>query len=294
MQFKIPATSANLGPGFDTLGIAISLKNEITISRSKIPTIQVRGEGSRNPKLRVDNIFVKIFNDIYFELTKSADNFKFVFENKIPISRGLGSSSAVIIGALFAAHKIAKVDITKEELLNIAIRYETHPDNITPALYGGFNLSMVNYNGSVTSRKKCMPDSVVAVMVIPNRSTSTNYSRAALPKKYSTKDLVFNLSRTSMLSYAFFNEEWDLLREASLDRVHQMYRMRAIPELFEVQKRALENGALMSTLSGSGSSFFNLCKRDDSLELKNRLISLFPKFRVEIFDFDNEGAEFIE
>ncbi len=291
MIVTIPATSANLGPGFDTLGLAIDLKNEITIKPASITSIKVKGEGARNPKLRADNIFVKIFNEMFYDITKTTETFRFSFDNKIPISRGLGSSSAVIVSALAAAHFLAGVEIEKEDLLNIALKYENHPDNITPAVMGGFNMAMLSQEGKVISRKRDMPKELKAVMVIPNRPTSTSFSRSSLPKKYYTRDIVFNIGRCSFLSYAFFNQDWELLKEASLDKLHQSYRMKAIPELFKVQKCALANGALMSTLSGSGSSFFNLVHESDASMLQDAFLRQFSKFRIEVFDFDNNGVE---
>lgn len=288
LQVSVPATSANLGPGFDTLGLAISLRNELRIKPARFTSISIKGEGSQNPKLRADNFFVNIFTEFFQNLTGEKEHFRFSFLNKIPISRGLGSSSAVIIGAIGAAYDAAQVPLPKEKLLNLAINYESHPDNITPAVMGGFNIAIVERNQVISSKKE-LPRYLKAVMVIPNKSISTNYSRTTLPKKYSRRDCVFNISRCSMLATAFFTEDWDLLKACSKDKIHQDYRMKALPALFEVQKLALENGALMSTLSGSGSSFFNMVHQDDAKRLQKALRERFPDFGVYTYDFDNTG-----
>ncbi|TLD83552.1 homoserine kinase [Helicobacter sp. MIT 11-5569] len=291
MEFRVPATSANLGPGFDSLGLALGLYNHISLKPSKITSIQIHGEGSKNPKLRADNVFVRIFNEQLKKLIGSTLPFKFTFDNAIPISRGLGSSSAVIIGAISAAFKAAQVPFDKQKILNLALHYESHPDNITPACMGGFNVCMLaNRDREVRFIHKDLPKSIAAVIVIPNQSTSTHLSRQTLPKRYFQKDAVFNLSHASLLSSAFITERFDLLREASQDRMHQFYRMKQIPLLFEVQRAALQNGALMSTLSGSGSSFFNLCYRDDAKRLFDTLSQKFSKLRVLSLDFDNVGV----
>ena len=293
MELRVPATSANLGPGFDSLGLALGLYNRFSIKPSKITSIQIRGEGAKNPKLRLDNIFVKIFNEQLKRLRGEVMPFKFVFDNVIPISRGLGSSSAVIIGAISAAFKVAQVPFDKQKILNIALRYESHPDNITPACMGGFNVCMLaNKDKEVRFLHKTLPNSIVAVVVIPNQSTSTQISRQTLPKRYSQKDAVFNLSHASVLASAFMCEKFELLREASQDRFHQFYRMKQIPVLFEVQRTALQNGALMSTLSGSGSTFFNLCYREDSKRLFDILSQKFSKLKILTLDFDNSGVLF--
>ena len=170
----------------------------------------------------------------------------------------------------------------------MALTYEPHPDNITPAVMGGFNVAVVE-NDKVYSIKKDMPDSLKAVVVIPNKPISTAHSRTKLPKIYSKDDAIFNLSHSSLLTAAFFNEDWDMLKTASKDRFHQDIRIKAMPVLFDVQKTALENGALMSTLSGSGSSFFNMVYRDDANKLREIFKKRFPEFDIKIISFDNNG-----
>lgn len=293
MEFRVPATSANLGPGFDSLGLALGLYNRFSLKPSKFTSIQIHGEGAKNPKLRVDNVFVRIFNEQFKRLTGKTLHFKFTFDNSIPISRGLGSSSAVVIGAISAAFKAANVPLDKQKILNLALNYESHPDNITPACMGGFNVCMLaQQNQEVRFIRTPLPDSIQAVVVIPNQSISTHLSRQTLPKKYNQKDAVFNLSHASVLASAFITQHFELLREASMDRFHQYYRMKQIPLLFEVQKCALASGALMSTLSGSGSTFFNLCYQDDSARLYEILSKKFSKLKVLTLNFDNLGVIF--
>lgn len=290
MLISVPATSANLGPGFDTLGVALGLRNEVYVKKSNFFAISIKGEGSKNFRLKKNNLFVKIFNEHYKKLTNSNEKlrFKFKFYNNIPFSRGLGSSSAVIVGAIAAAYEAAGVAVSKEKILNLALDYEPHPDNITPAVMGGFNSALVE-NNKIFSIKKEMPDFVKAVVVIPNRSISTAESRTRLPRNFSKDDVVFNLSHASLLVSAFFSYKWDMLKIASKDRLHQDIRMKSMPILFEIQKTALENGALMSTLSGSGSTMFNMAFKDDIRHLEKALKDRFPDFRVKTLDFDNDG-----
>ena len=289
MIISVPATSANLGPGFDTLGLSLELRNYVDLVPSSIFSVSIKGEGANNPRLKGNNMFVNIFYDHYKKLTGQRDNFRFVFNNSIPLSRGLGSSSAVIVSAITAAHEAAGVRISKRKLLNHALVYEPHPDNITPAVMGGFNTAMVEKN-KVYSQKKEVPDYLKAIVVIPNKPISTAQSRTALPKSYSKETSVYNLSRSSLMVGAFFNENWELLKLASRDRFHQKIRMKALPELFGVQKVAIDNGALMSTLSGSGSTFFNMAYAEDANRLAQKMAKKFTDFRVEILDFDNDGV----
>jgi homoserine kinase len=289
MRVSVPATSANLGPGFDTLGLAIAMKNQVVIKPSKFHSVSLRGEGSNNPALKDNNMFISIFNDFYHNLTHKKRNFRFEFQNEVPLSRGLGSSSAVIVSAIASAYAIEGIKLEKQKLLNLALAYENHPDNITPAVMGGFNVATVQDN-EVRFLNKSIPKVLKAVVVIPNRPISTQLSRKALPYKYSKEDVIYNISHSSLLTAAFMSENWDMLKCASQDMIHQKYRMKHMPELFDVQKTALSNGSLMSTLSGSGSTLFSVTYVDDSRKLEKALKQKFPHFKVFTCDFDNVGV----
>jgi homoserine kinase len=289
MFVSVPATSANLGPGFDTLGLAVNLRNEIIIKPSKFLSISTLGEGAQNPKIKKNTLFLSIFNENYKRLSGRSDNFRFEFHNRIPISRGLGSSSAVIVAALSGAYMAAGTRYNKREILNQALRYEHHPDNITPAVMGGFNVACVE-GDRVYSKKRRMPEYLRAVVVVPNRTISTARSRTVLPKVYRKEETVYSLSRAAYMTALFMSESWDLLRIASKDKLHQARRMKMMPELFDVQKVALRHGALMSTLSGSGSTFFNLVYDKDADKVSQELQKRFPQFRVFTLSLDNNGV----
>jgi homoserine kinase len=289
MFVSVPATSANLGPGFDTLGLAVNLRNEIIIKPSKFLSISTLGEGAQNPKIKKNTLFLSIFNENYKRLSGRSDNFRFEFHNRIPISRGLGSSSAVIVAALSGAYMAAGTRYNKREILNQALRYEHHPDNITPAVMGGFNVACVE-GDRVYSKKRRMPEYLRAVVVVPNRTISTARSRTVLPKVYRKEETVYSLSRAAYMTALFMSESWDLLRIASKDQLHQARRMKMMPELFDVQKVALRHGALMSTLSGSGSTFFNLVYDKDADKVSQELQKRFPQFRVFTLSLDNNGV----
>ncbi len=289
MKIIVPATSANLGPGFDTLGLALDLHNEITIKASNFTTVSIHGEGANRPGIKTNNQFVNIFYNFYTKLIGKRDPFRFEFHNQIPFSRGLGSSSAVIVSAIAAAYEMADVKMDKHSVVDKALFYESHPDNIAPAAHGGFTASMAIKNEHVYTQKKEIPSHLKAVVVIPDRSMSTARSRAKMAKNISMQKAVFNLTHATVLTAAFFNEDWSVLRMASEDKMHQNLRMNGLRELYKVQKTALLHGALMSTLSGSGSSFFNLVFEEDAPKIAQKLRESFPKFRVEVFNFDNNG-----
>jgi homoserine kinase len=288
MTISVPATSANLGPGFDSLGLAVDLRNRVEFHQSRFFSVSIKGEGENNPRLKGNNLFVSIFNDHYNRLTKHKQSFKFTFYNQIPMSRGLGSSSAVIVSAITTAHEAAGIRVSKRRILNHALAYESHPDNITPAVMGGFNAATIEKN-KVFSQKKHLPAYLKAIVVIPNKQMNTSRARTLLPKSYSKENAIYNLSHTALTVAAFFNEDWEMLKLSAQDRFHQKARMKVLPELFSVQKIAYESGALMSTLSGSGSTFFNMAYDDDASMIANRLRQKFPDFEVKILDFDNNG-----
>ena len=290
MVITVPATSANLGPGFDTLGLAINLRNEIEIKPAKFNSVEIYGENAEYLKGLKRNYFVDIFNEIYRNLTGKEDKFSFKFNNRIPLSRGLGSSSAVIVAAITAAYEMAQVPYKKDKIINTALNYEPHPDNITPATIGGFCVTKLRKN-RVVFLKKFIPTNLRAVIVIPNKHISTSKSRETLKVNYPLKDVVTNISSTAMITAAFFSEKFDMLRYVVEDKIHQEARMKAVPELFRIREIALREGALMSTLSGSGSTFFNLAYKDDAYSIYNTLKDNFKDFDVKILYFDNIGVK---
>ena len=290
MKIKIPATSANLGPGFDCLGVSLNLHNEVQITSAKISSVKIKGEGEDNIYLKKNNPFLRLFDELYFKLTNEKASFRFEFNNQIPLSRGLGSSSAVVVGAVVAAYAMAGKDFDKQSVLNSALPYEKHPDNIAPATLGGFVCSIVE-SSQVFSIKADIDNDLRAVVVIPNAHISTKKSRANLPKSVHFKDAVFNLAHSSFLVACFLQKRYDLLRLASIDALHQSTRMKNLPALFKVQKLALENGALMSVLSGSGSSFLNVIYKNEAKILAEKLQGEFRDFEIKIMEFDNKGFE---
>lgn len=288
MIISVPATSANLGPGFDCLGLSLDFRNCFEIIPASKTKVEISGEGSDRLRADESNLFVKIFRETLKTFEIKDEHFYFNFLNQIPISRGLGSSSAMIIGAIGGAYLYAKGRLDRGAILNRAIKYENHPDNIAPATFGGFVISMLEKQ-RVFYLKQSLPKELKAVVVIPNKPMNTKYSRSILPTQYSMKECVFNISHASFLSGIFFSRKWEFLNLASKDMLHQDRRMGTYPILREVRKCSLYNGALMSTLSGSGSTIFNLCFADDQNRLVNVLKERFSDFKVLGLDFDNLG-----
>ncbi|VAY88095.1 Homoserine kinase [hydrothermal vent metagenome] len=289
IKIRVPATSANLGSGFDSLGLALSLGNTMSVQRATNTSVRVHGEGSNSPKIQENAMFLSIFTSYYQRINNKMDSFKFIFNNNVPISRGLGSSSIVILSAIYSAYLISGVKISKRELLNLALVHEKHADNITPATYGGFCVSSI-HNDRIISTHKAIPNYVSALLVIPSKPMSTKMSRKILPMQYSKDDVCFNISRSSLMVSAFMNHKWDLLKIASQDRIHEYYRMQTFPELINIKKKIARYRPLMTTLSGSGSTIFSMFYSEDIERVKQSICNSFSRdFRVITSGFDNTG-----
>ena len=294
IKLQVPATSANLGPGFDTLGVALSLYNTIHIKRSDRHKIILEGEGGRSAKILKNNMFLRIFDHFYSELNGKKDTFEFIFRNNIPISRGLGSSSAVIVAAIYGAYLISDQKITKRHLLNLALQYEKHPDNITPCILGGFCVASI-HNDRVMSLKKSMPNHLRAVLIVPSKPMSTKLSRKVLPESYSKEDTFFNISQSSLLTAAIFSDNFQLLSKACMDKLHEYQRMQSFSQLFTTRKKLASLKPLMNTLSGSGSTMFAMFEDKKLQLLKPKIHRLFPKpTKVIITTFDNHGVKSVK
>jgi homoserine kinase len=211
MTIFTPATSANLGPGFDSLGLALKLYNEVSITEQKISSINIIGEGSDKIALKKNNTFVNIFNETIASLNGKSLNYKFNFVNNIPFSRGLGSSSSVIVGAIAAAYYIAGFKVERSVILDKALQYESHPDNISPAVWGGFTVNIVS-GDSVFTQRTDIDSNLKAVVVIPDEPMNTKQSRGKLPANYTMSECVSNLSHAAYLSSCFIKKDYDNLQ----------------------------------------------------------------------------------
>jgi len=306
IKISVPATSANLGPGFDTLGLSLNIFNHITIKRAV---------GKDNIKYISNNEYIDIFSEDSkisdFEVT-SNNYFLYILRNElkfykhnlhnlffditvdinIPISRGLGSSAAVITTAVLAALLINEKKFNKKVILNKSLFYEKHPDNITPAIYGGFTLSLLKSHTNILYQKIPVEDVKLKVLlIIPDKKMSTKESRKKLPYKISMKKAIFNLSHASMLTYAFMSQNWRLLKEATQDKIHQDIRLSTMPELIDLQQLALNNYAYSCTLSGSGSTLLVLADESNIKKIEEEVLSEQPHYNTVITEIDNQGLK---
>ena len=250
---KAPATSANLGPGFDTLGLALDLWNETTITPAKEFSAQVSGEGAGRLASGKNNLIVRAAQRVAERVGKSLPPFHAECVNRIPLSSGMGSSSAAILTGLLAGNALLDNPFSREEVLNLACEMEGHPDNVAPAMMGGLVVSAVE-NGKVIARKIPVGVNVHVTIVLPNFYLPTKQARAALPKKVSMRNAIHNISRTALVIEAFRNGDLDLLGKVMSDKLHQPYRLKLIPGAASAMEAAKEAGASAVALSGAGPS----------------------------------------
>jgi homoserine kinase len=232
---RVPASSANLGPGFDVLAAALQLHLEVEVEETGRFEVVTDHDIARDRR----NLCVRAFEALH-----SADDFTFTIRSQIPLSGGLGSSAAAIVAGAMAADHLFELDA---DLLAVATEVEGHPDNVAAALLGGF---VVCADGAAS--RFDAPAGLEAIVVVPNDPVRTKEARAALPAEVPMVDAVFNVAHAAMLVLGLARGEWDLVSRGLQDRLHQPHRAPLYPRSLEVAERAGELGALGATISGAG------------------------------------------
>ncbi len=250
---RVPATTANLGPGFDALGMALKLYNTVELEETGGSgfQIEITGEGEDLLPRGAGNLVARAIDKLFHKVNYSLQGWKVRLENKIPLQRGLGSSASAIVGGLLAANAVAGSPFSQRELLAQAIEIEGHPDNVAAALLGGI-VAVAEQDGNYFYTNFTPPKELVIYAVIPNFTLSTKAARSVLPELVPMKDVVFNLGRVALLTSILKEGNWDLLTVALKDRIHQPYRSRLIPGMTEAFEAAEQAGAYGAVLSGAG------------------------------------------
>lgn len=252
MKIRVPATSANLGPGFDTLGMAFDLYNTVEMEfRQSGLLIEVEGLGKEVIPTDESNIIYQSAQKVFRLAGKQVSGLYLKLTNEIPLSRGLGSSAAAIVGGVVAANHLSEADLNLQTLLQIASDIEGHPDNVVPAMLGGFTIAGME-QGNVRYVRLDPLAKLKAVVAVPAFTLATHKSRRVLPSQVPLQDAVFNISRTAFLVTALSLGHLQLLGMAMEDKLHQPYRCKLIPGMEEVWQAAKDAGALSAALSGAG------------------------------------------
>jgi len=258
IRVRVPASSANLGAGFDALALALGLHLTCTLRESgKGLAVRVRGEERGGIATDETNLVWRSFLRLCGENAPPGVELEIV--NDIPLSRGLGSSAAAILAGLALANEWSQLGKSRDELVQVATEIEGHPDNVAAAARGGFVASCQGEDGWVICSKQRWSAGVQVVVVLPDFELATSAARAALPAQVSRKDAVYNVQRAALLVAAIAGGQADLIGEAMRDRLHQPYRAHLIPGLKEILELHGVPGLLGVALSGAGPSVLALC-----------------------------------
>ena len=268
VSVRVPATTANLGPGFDTLGLALGFYDELDVSVREKPgaTVTIIGVGQGTVPTDETNLIVTSMAFAFDKLGQKMPGVDLVAHNNIPHGRGMGSSGAAIVGGIMAAKGILEgvVDVTPEQLLEFATELEGHPDNVAPALFGGLTIAWTTPTGP-RSKKLMVHRGVSPLVLVPEFTMSTELARSLQPANVPHEDAIFNVSRSALL-IAALTQSPELLLEATEDKLHQDYRAEAMPET-SMLIRELRAAGFAAVVSGAGPSILVLCS-DPSARLR--------------------------
>lgn len=291
IKVKVPATTANMGPGFDSIGMALTMYNIVYAEQIESGLEIIIQDG--NPSIPTDetNLIYKTICYFYDNIGKPVPGIRLVQQDSIPHTRGLGSSAACIVAGLHIANAMSHSFFSKEELVQMAAQIEGHPDNTTPALLGGMTIGAMNEN-DMKYVKVRVSDTLHFAVMIPDFTLSTELARNALPKTVSLQDAVFNASRAALLAASMMNGDMDNLDIATQDRLHQPYRATLIPNMASILEQAKCYGAKGTFLSGAGPTLLAIIKNvvDFRREMVAYLDTLEQDWQVQMLQADNEGA----
>lgn len=297
-QVKVPATSANMGPGFDCLGIALELFNVFTVEDAASFGIEIRGEGHSSLPRNTGNLVYKAMEKLFSRLNPQPPPVKITCVNEIPLARGLGSSAAAVVGGLMAANQLMGSPLSKEEILSLAIEMEGHGDNVAPAIFGGCQIVLKEEERFIHVPVSLYPG-LKGVLFIPDFPISTAESRKILPAQIHRSDAVYNVGRAALLTLALSAGKFDYLKIATRDRLHQPARKTLFPAMEKLFQAALGAGAFGVFLSGSGSTIMALSSGGSSaneiaraMEKAGRSENIGGKSKIVAFAF--EGAKVIQ
>ena len=287
IRIKVPATCANIGPGYDTMGIALNIYNEFKVEKSK------KLDFGNVPKefASKKNLFYIAYKKTCKVLKKDS-NFTLNIVDNIPISRGLGSSASLIVAGALAANKLNGNKLSKDEIFQICCEIEGHPDNVSAALYGGLCVC-ISDNKKYICGKFNIGRKLNFTVIIPDYRLSTTASRKVLPKKYDRADSVFNISRSIYMVEGLKNENMDLIKLGAHDKIHQPYRKKLIKN-FDKLKNICEKHGAAFVLSGAGPTCIAISnKKNLAQQICRDIIKIKPNCNYLIMDckIDNKGAK---
>ncbi len=311
VSVKVPATSANIGPGFDCLGLALPIYNTVTIEETVLPGTGIEINMMTEDETSIDemifddiprdenNIVYKAVEMLYNSIGQEPSELKINIQSQIPITRGLGSSAAVIVGGLIAANKLLGSPADETALLSIATEVEGHPDNVAPAILGGFVLASQEDDGSIVYRKLNWPNEWDITVCIPDFELSTNIARSVLPENVPLQHAIYNSKHLAMLIDAVNTKDEKLMKVALHDKLHQPYREKLVPGMKEIMEAFKhEDGVLGCVLSGAGPTMLIISHKYDLDKIKSTVKDIWEQQSVKVdirtLKVEQNGAEILE
>ncbi|MCX8164016.1 MAG: homoserine kinase [Aquificaceae bacterium] len=277
ISISVPASTSNFGSGFDAFGLALNLYNQFYVSFSDSYEVLIEGEGQHLPKDE-SNLFVRVYRSACQRLGVEERPISVRQVNHVPTARGLGSSSTAIVGGILACGRLHGLKLSLEEVLGLAFEFEPHPDNLLPALLGGF-VVCANSEEGINFLKLDFPRELKVAVCVPDFELSTERARAVIRREVSLRDAVYNLQRSALLVGALLSCNFELMKEAVKDKLHQPYRAELIPGFWQVVEEAYKSGAKAVFLSGAGPSVASLCK-DGADQIGRAMVEAFSKAGV--------------
>ncbi|MCH5209943.1 MAG: homoserine kinase [Oscillospiraceae bacterium] len=292
IKIRVPASSANMGAGFDTLGVALGLYNRIEIE--EIPEgLEVINKNAHGfiPKDK-NNLIYRSMLYLFEHVGYKAKGYRIGQNSSIPMTRGLGSSSACIVGGMLAANIISDRQLSYEEIIHLAAKMEGHPDNVGPAMYGGFCVSLTDEDKTIIKSTK-LKNNIRFAALIPDYFMATRKSRGVLPPKVDFQDAVYNISHASMFQAAMLTGDMKALRIGAKDMLHQQYREVYVEGMEDIFEKTYSLGSHATYLSGSGPTIMSVLSGEYSAfrnSMQKYFIENSLKWRCMILPVDNVGA----
>lgn len=298
VKVRAPATTANLGAGFDSLGAALKLYNYVEAEETDSGLfIEYTDPASAFLPTDEKNLVYKSMKYLFDAAGYRSCGLKLRLENNIPVTRGLGSSSACIVGGLIAANELCGKPFSKRELMCMAAKLEGHSDNSTAALAGGFTISVYE-NEDIFYYSHPVGEDLKFVLLIPDYAVTTKKARGTLPGQYSLRDVSFNISHAALTVAAILSGEYENLLCAVDDRIHEPYRKTFIEGYQKIHNRLKSYGALGTYISGSGPTMISLVEGDDAegfmADMQEYMKKSHPTWQIMLAEVDNEGAKLLD
>jgi homoserine kinase len=274
--FRVPSSTSNLGAGFDALSLALNRYLTVSVQKHREFDIQVDGVSAGLIPTGPDNLVLRVAQHVAAKRSSNLPPFSMKINNQIPLARGLGSSAAAIIAGITCYELMAGDQLSHDELFQLALEFEPHPDNLAACFYGGLISAAVSSTGAVFTAKLTTASGITPVVVIPDFELSTKKARAVLPDQYSRADAVYNIQRSALIVASLTTGDWSLLREAMRDRIHERYRAPLIPGLTEIL--ALETPGLLGiALSGAGPTVLAFAEPAFADQVGGTIANIFQK-----------------